>query len=159
MSTPNVSDPNDAAMYSAVAARRLGWDNMLWQVPTMSLTGQAFLFTIALGNDSSRAARIISCLLAIVMTLLSMHLMARHRQAEWTDAHWLEEYEKNHFGRSWHGKDWAEERNKTSTRGRISPILIRHKGFEVWIGGLVVFGLAALTVFVLTIFWPTLLGK
>jgi hypothetical protein len=66
---------------------------MLWQVPTLSLTGQAILFTIALGADSSRVARIVASVLAIVMTVLSMHLMSRHRQAEHTDAHWIESHE------------------------------------------------------------------
>lgn len=45
---------DDVAMYAVVAARRAQYHNMLWQVPTMSLTAQAFLFTIALGHDSSR---------------------------------------------------------------------------------------------------------
>lgn len=159
MFTPNARDPSDIAMYSAVAARRLGWDNLLWQVPTMSLTGQAFLFTIALGNDSSRAARIISCVLAIVMTVLSMHLMARHRQAAWTDAHWLEEYETRHFGTSWHGRAWADKRNQGRSPDWPTRFLSRFRGFDVWIGGLAIFGLAALAVLVLTVFWPTALGK
>ncbi len=141
-------------MYSAVAARRLQWDNMLWQVPTLSLTGQAFLFTIALGHDSSRTARVVSCLLSIVMTILSMHLMSRHRQAEWTDAHWLEDYENRHFGTSWHGVTWATHRNRERGSGWLS----RLPTFQVWMGGLAVFGLAAFTVLILTAFWPTLLA-
>jgi hypothetical protein len=45
--------------YAAVAGRRTAFDNMLWQVPIMAFTAQAFLFTIALGSDSSRGARVI----------------------------------------------------------------------------------------------------
>jgi hypothetical protein len=30
-------------VYQAVAARRLQWDNLVWQVPVLSLTAQAFL--------------------------------------------------------------------------------------------------------------------
>jgi hypothetical protein len=144
---------DDAAMYSAVAARRLQWDNMLWQVPTLSLTGQAFLFTIALGPDSSRTARVVACTLSIVMTILSMHLMSRHRQAEHTDARWLEEHESTRFGRSWHGRTWATQRNREHGSG----LLARFKGFQVWMGGLAVFGIAAVTVLVLTAFWPSIL--
>lgn len=139
--------PQDIAMYTAVAARRQQWDNMLWQVPTLSLTAQAFLFTIALGHESSRTARVIACILSIVMTVLSMHLMSRHRQAEHTDAHWLEAYEKTNFGRSWHGRAWAEARNREPGSG----FLTRFKGFEVWMGGLSVFGVAAVVVLVLTL--------
>lgn len=142
-------------MYAAVAARRTQWDNLLWQVPTLSLTGQAFLFTIALGPDSSRASRMIACTLSMVMTVLAMHLLSRHRQAEWTDAHWLEAYENNHFGWSHHGKAWAARRNQE----RGSGWLARFKGFQVWMSGLAAFGGAALFVLILTAFWPALLSK
>jgi hypothetical protein len=144
---------DDAAMYSAVVARRLQWDSMLWQVPTLSLTGQAFLFTIALGADSSRWARIVACTLSIVMTILSMHLMSRHRQAEHTDAHWIEEYEVRRFGQSWHGRTWANHRNREEGSG----LLARFKGFQVWMAGLSVFGLAAVVVLVLTAVRPSVL--
>lgn len=40
--------PFDASGYAALAERRLQWDSLLWQVPVLSLTAQAFLFTIAL---------------------------------------------------------------------------------------------------------------
>lgn len=139
-------------MYSAVAARRLQWDNMLWQVPTLSLTGQAFLFTIALGADSSRVARVVASTLSIVMTILSMHLMSRHRQAEHTDAHWIEDYEATRFGRSWHGRTWAHYRNREQGSGFLS----RFKGFQVWTAGLSVFGLAAVLVLIITAVKPSI---
>ncbi|WP_146763196.1 hypothetical protein [Micromonospora noduli] len=145
--------PDDAVMYSAIAARRLQWDNMLWQVPTLSLTGQAFLFTIALGADSSRMARIVASTLAIVMTILSMHLMSRHRQAEHTDAHWIEDYELARFGRAWHGHAWAAHRNREQGSGLLS----RFKGFQVWMAGLSVFGLAAAAVLIITAVKPSIL--
>lgn len=93
------------------------------------------------------------------MTVLSMHLMSRHRQAEWTDAHWLEEYETRRFGTSWHGRTWAAKRIQERSPDWPSRFLSRFRGFEVWIGGLAIFGLAALTVLILAVFWPTLLGK
>jgi hypothetical protein len=37
-------------MYQVVAARRQNFDSMLWQVPALSLTAQAFLLVIALGS-------------------------------------------------------------------------------------------------------------
>lgn len=36
-------------MYQVVAARRQNFDAMVWQVPALSLTAQAFLLVIALG--------------------------------------------------------------------------------------------------------------
>ena len=46
----------DDATYGALATRRLQWDNLLWQVPILGLTAQAFLFTIALDPGSTRFA-------------------------------------------------------------------------------------------------------
>lgn len=126
---------------------------MLWQVPTLSLTAQAFLFTIALAPDSSRTARVVASGLSIIMTVLSMHLMARHRQAEHTDAHWIADYEREHFGRSWHGKDWAVKRNALPV-----PFFAKLKGYPVWMAGLGLFGLAAVAVLLLTFLSPGILS-
>lgn len=52
----------------------------------MSLTGQAFLLSIALAADSSRTARSLAAALAIVISVLSMQLMARLRRVEVTNA-------------------------------------------------------------------------
>jgi len=35
-----------------------------------------------LSQDATRAARVIACVLSLVMTGLSLHLMVKHRQAE-----------------------------------------------------------------------------
>lgn len=145
---------DDIVVYQAVAARRMQWDALLWQVPALSLTAQAFLFTIALGPDSSRYARIIASALAIVMSVLSLYLMARHRQAEITDAHWLADYEQRCFGHQVHGPTWAQRRNQTPTVSWLT----RYRAFSVWMTGLSAFGIAALTTLMLALFTPTVLG-
>ena len=43
--------------YAIVAARRTQFDQLVWQVPVLSLTAQAFLFSIALSHDATRTAR------------------------------------------------------------------------------------------------------
>ncbi|MGP3924768.1 hypothetical protein [Streptomyces sp. 8N616] len=145
---------DDTVVYQAVAARRMQWDALLWQVPALSLTAQAFLFTIALGPESSRYARVIASALAIVMSVLSLHLMARHRQAEITDAHWLADYERRRFGDPVHGPMWAQRRNQTPT----ARWLTRYRGFSVWMTGLSAFGIAALTTLALALFAPDVLS-
>jgi len=35
-------------MHQIINARRMQWDNLLWQVPLISITGESFLFTIIL---------------------------------------------------------------------------------------------------------------
>lgn len=83
-------------VYQAVAQRRLQHDMLMWQVPALGLTAQAFLLTIALGGGSSRTARILAALLAAISTGLSMQLMARHRWHEATERAWLEAFERRH---------------------------------------------------------------
>ncbi|WNG95285.1 hypothetical protein [Mycobacterium sp. ITM-2016-00318] len=155
--------PTPEVVYSVVAARRLQWDNLVWQVPVLSLTAQAFLFTIAVGADSSNSARIISSLLSLLVTFLCITLMARHRQAEIYDAHWLEDVEK----REWkmdvpvHGHTFAKARDQEGVDGgwidKLTPRPRQSKnrkafpGYRTWIGGLLLFGLAALFVLATTL--------
>lgn len=152
---------DDQIMYHAVSARRLQWDNLVWQVPLLSLTAQAFLFTIALGEGSSRVARAIAALLSLVATVLSIALMARHRQAELADAAWLEQYERHRFGESQavHGETFRKRRDATKLNappiGDLIPIL---PGFVTWVVRLGVFGLAALAVLLLTALFPNVLA-
>lgn len=147
-------------IYATVEARRLQWDNLLWQVPVLSFTAQAFLFSIALAPDSRSVARIIVMLLSIVITFLSITLMARHRQAELTDSHWLERYEEG-----WdeedrqHGLSWRHRRNQekpdAGVLDRVIPLL---PGYLTWQIGLTLFGIAALVVIVITLTAPGLLA-
>jgi hypothetical protein len=53
-----------AEVYTALAARRLQWDGLLWQVPSLSMTAQAFLMTITLAPGEARASRIIAPVLS-----------------------------------------------------------------------------------------------
>lgn len=142
-------------VYQAVAARRLQWDNLLWQVPTLSLTAQAFLFTIALGPDSKLTARVVSCALSLIVTFLSVTLMARYRQGELSDAHWLEAYELEHGLTVVHGKQFKADRDNGDLAagwvGRMIPIL---PGFVTWVIGLGLFGLAAIAILLLSFFVP-----
>lgn len=140
----------DEVVYQAVVARRLQWDNLVWQVPLLSLTAQAFLFTIALGAGTSTVARCIAAGLSLVITFLSITLMARHRQAELVDAHWLEAYDAEHFSHLTspvHGREFRRRRDAESIDagwlGKLVPML---PGFKTWVIGLALFGLVALSV-------------
>jgi hypothetical protein len=54
---------------------------MLWQTLVISLTAQAFLFTIALGNVD-HLGRFIASLLTVIAALASAQLFAKHRYFE-----------------------------------------------------------------------------
>jgi hypothetical protein len=145
-------------IYETVSARRAQWDNLVWQVPLLSLTAQAFLFSIALSPDGHRFSRAIAAALSVVVSFLCITLMARHRQAELTDAHWLRdrELEMSKGDVDWvvHGEPWRERRDavrpESGVFGRI-PLL---RGYRTWVVGLLLFLLAALVILVMAIFWP-----
>jgi hypothetical protein len=143
--------PPDLPVYQAVAARRLQWDALLWQVPSLGLAAQAFLLTIAFGPDTSRTSRLLASLLAVVTALLSLHLLIRHRQAEVTDAEWLGKYEQQHFGTTAHGPEWRDRRNATAIKGYLG-FLARFPAFRVWKVALSLFGVVGLIAFFLAIF-------
>ncbi|MFL6137445.1 MAG: hypothetical protein ACJ74O_06560 [Frankiaceae bacterium] len=146
------------AVYAAVAARRAQFDNLLWQVPAVSLTAQAFLFTIALDSGSRRLARAVACLLSLVATFLTVQILTRHRQAEITDAHWLAEFESaNGLSPQAHGPDWRRRRNATPADAWVFSPLARLPGFKTWALGLSIFGVAALVILIITVAAPQLL--
>jgi hypothetical protein len=96
--------------YAIVAQRRQQWDILLWQMPTMVLTGEAFLFTISLGPNTSQMGRIVASALALLVAFASLHSLAAHRLSELTDAVWLADHEKEHGGEAIHGLSWRERR-------------------------------------------------
>jgi hypothetical protein len=81
-------------MYQVVAARRQNFDSMLWQVPALSLTAQAFLLAISLGSGSGHLATIAAGLLSAVTALMSVQLLQRQRLHELADARWLHNFDR-----------------------------------------------------------------
>jgi hypothetical protein len=134
-------------LYQVVAARRLQWDTLLWQVPVLSLTGQAFLFTIALTSGNSRFARGASAVLALIAILLSMMLMTRHRQAEIADANWLRAWEEANWPsvKPVHGLPWVTRRATIAAGGPFSP-LSRLPGYITWMAGFLIFAVVAVLI-------------
>ncbi|MFC5788932.1 hypothetical protein ACFPPE_03600 [Agromyces tardus] len=147
------------SVYGTVAARRLQWDNLLWQVPVLSLTAQAFLFTIALGGDTATLARLVACSLSLLVTILTVGLMGRHRQAELTDAHLLRDLEAD-FPEALriHGEPWRKRRNETRIdAGLLDRVIPMWPMYKAWTYGLLFFGAAAIGVAVVAVAWPDLL--
>lgn len=157
MTPPAVPSPE---VYAAVATRRSQFDNLVWQVPVLSITAQAFLFTISLGPDTRPLGRVITCLLSLVVTFLTLQIFTRHRQAEITDAHWLEDYEQRHgISPGGHGLYWRNLREGTSAGAGVFSGFARLRGFVTWAVGLSLFGLASVVILVVTLVEPALLQK
>jgi disulfide bond formation protein DsbB len=141
-------------VYQAVAQRRLQHDILMWPVPALGLTAQAFLLTIALGSGSSRVARILAALLAAISTGLSMQLMARHRWHEATERAWLEAFERRH------GLDPVHRvQYELAPEVGVRPAnrIAAWCSYRTWQLGLAVFGLVSLLSLALAIFTPDVL--
>lgn len=93
MDTPRIAPEQ----YEIVAQRQLSHDNLLWQTPVLSLTAQAFLFTIAF-SDLPATGRLPASLLIMLVSGASLQLMAKHRAYEIYSSKLLEDYEKHSAG-------------------------------------------------------------
>ncbi|WP_433755094.1 hypothetical protein [Nocardia sp. CA-135398] len=142
-------------VYQTVADRRLQYENLLWQVPTLSLTAQAFLFSIAMAAASDSIARIASSLLALIVSIISIMLMASHRLAERKDASWLERFEQQQIGAgAWgaHGTVFeTQQQNVELDVGWLEKLIPMRQMFTVWVVGLACFGMAAIFMIIRTL--------
>ncbi|MFD8396476.1 hypothetical protein ACFV2N_46730 [Streptomyces sp. NPDC059680] len=145
--SPPPHDERALIQYQVVASRRAGFDSMMWQVPGLALTAQAFLMTIALSSDAGRLARVTSGVLSIVVSFMSVQLLAKHRRHELADSIWLQEFEKTRGLPEIHGP--AEERCRAV--GLPFKGLVKPRSHRVWAAGLTAFGLVGLGTAVLAL--------
>ena len=138
MNDPDVS-------YQVLRERRQHFDGMLWQAPVLSLTAQAFLFTISLGAGTTKAARLIASLLSILIAALSVQLMARYRAFEVDASVQLKALEGGVGVHAAHELQPGEKRDDAWLRW-----LGRHGSARPWSYGLASFGIVSGVVIVLT---------
>lgn len=143
--------------YAIVAGRRQQWDSLLWQTPTLAMTGEAFFFTIALASSTSTLARAFSSGLAFLVAIATVHSLAAHRISELTDASWLHEYEMSHGGVEIHGLAWRRRRLAMVRDQLRAPSftdrLVAHayvlRSITVWFWTMTIIGVASLSIFIL----------
>jgi colanic acid biosynthesis protein WcaH len=125
------------AQYEILNARRDSFNNLLWQTPVISLTGLAFLFTIALAPDVTECGRWIAASLAFITALASLQLLMRHRFFEENHATELEKFEKQHGLQPIN----AQQMSKCSFNPKTWP------SYCIWIVILLLFAIAAGVIF------------
>ncbi|WP_062006135.1 hypothetical protein [Arthrobacter alpinus] len=147
--------------------REMDQDAMLWETPTIALTAQAFLLTIALNRDSTAPAVYISAALGVIVAVLSMQLMAKHRflnEMDRAQLHRLEEeLDIPHISRRSYffpsGK-YAIPHN-LSTAGRSAPkkqgLLQSIRSYNFWVLGLGIFAAVNVAILAIELWWPTIL--
>lgn len=140
---------DDRMTYQVVADRRTQFNALVWQTPALSLTAQAFLFTISLSAGTAPTGRRIAAVLSILTATLSGLLMAKQRAREVQDAEWLEAFEKEHELRIVHGRDVHREWERAHARWWV-----RLTSYVVWQLGMAAFGIAGAVVLVLSVLRP-----
>ena len=140
-----------STLYQVVANRRLEYDTLMWQVPAISFTAQAFLFNIAF-SSTNHLAQILSAFLAFVIASISIQLMAKHRYHEEVDSRLLEKFEKDHqldtpLGCSPH----ASPKLRAGTVGKSPNWLIKQSSYQLWLCGLLLFAIVAIGIIVITV--------
>ncbi|MFZ1062877.1 MAG: hypothetical protein WAN30_05330 [Acidimicrobiales bacterium] len=157
-------EPEGLEQYAVVASRRQQWDVLLWQMPTMALTGEAFLLTIALAGSTSQAGRILASALAMIVALAALHSLSAHRLSELTDAAWLHEHEKTHGAAQIHGLTWRDRRvaivrdqlHSKSFTDRLVARTYHFRSIVVWFWTMVIIALTAAAILVLAAVDPAL---
>lgn len=146
-------DPNVlASVYQSLETRRSGYNTLMWQVPVLSLTAQAFLFTIALNSSSGPEARLIASVLSLVVAIISMQLMAKHRFNEVIDSILMEKLERDLKLDSAIGfVPHAPLSVRASAANVQSNWLVRRSSYRIWRSGLALFALAAIGIIGVTI--------
>jgi hypothetical protein len=137
------------SVYSVIAARRTAYDALFWQAPVLSLTAQAFLFTVALSGGTPVWSRRIAAGLALLSALASIQLMVKHRFQETSDSITCSEIERQLeidkiYGSLPHGKP------SQRTHARDAKGLEKLKSYPIWLGLLSLFATVAVVVVVLT---------
>jgi hypothetical protein len=78
----SLSRDNARDVFEALEVRRRGFEQVMWQVPSLSITAQAFLFSAAFSTAAPQYARVIMLVVGLVAVLAAMHLLAKHRYLE-----------------------------------------------------------------------------
>jgi hypothetical protein len=158
------SVPPDVAgeVFAAVEAQRSASDQMMWQVPALSLTAQSFLLTISIGNGASTGGRVLAAALGLIAALATIQLMLKHRLHEEELSRWLERFATEQrwtvvphrpAGRrayAYHGAkhDWE---TAAGPLARLRWKIADHRSIYVWIWTLAAFALVDLAAFVLAL--------
>jgi hypothetical protein len=146
-------------VYEAFAARQRDQDALLWQTPALSLTAQAFLFSIALSHGNTEAARLLAASLSLIISFLSIQLMAKHRYIALVRARLLVRLESNQeitaiLGVSPH----ADIPALGAAANEPENWFVALRSSLVWMYGLAIFGIASAAVIVMTAVWPSTLA-
>jgi hypothetical protein len=138
--------PDARATLLAVYAGQFGsYTTLLWQVPALSLTAQAFLFTTALAKDADPGARVVTGILSVVASLMSIYLMFSHRIHAERQGRVAIDLALQ-LGAKWGWEEYRGHGTEYRGRGGAAGVWagVNRGSFALWILGLGLFGLVGL---------------
>ena len=127
------------AQYEHLNNRRNSFTQLLWQTPAISLTAQAFLFSIAFAKDTEPRDVILVMALALASSLGSLFLLVKHRMGEEETAKLAQVMEERA------GIDTVNARNPTGRFDRDAWYRSQ-SAYRLWFGFLSIFAAASLAV-------------
>lgn len=164
-----------AATLQMAEQRRGQTDMMMWQVPALALTAQAFLLSISLQPGSTGLARALSAIAGLIVVAASLQLMLKHRYHEILYAEWLTRTESaqglpslHHPDAVWDvaypgGAQHPWKVRSTSRNPGVKPMLrmlrrraVGYSSIDVWTAALL--ALLVIDLFVLVVAILTLTG-
>lgn len=130
------------SQYIVLNERRNSFNTLLWQTPVLSLTAQAFLFTIALGEDVPESGRRTAATLALMVSIASIQLLAKHRFNEVDHAKRLTQIEKER------GLIKINEKRDVIISWNPETWLAKLPSYWIWSTMLFGFGIVALSIII-----------
>jgi hypothetical protein len=140
-----------------LAQRRLAYDQMTWQTPTLAFTAEAFLFTIGLGPGVTAIARGLAATMAFVVAALSIHLLRKHEHMELIDSMLLEQIEDEWFGFAVHVPARDRRALLPAAKQPRTGWFVELQAPRWWIRGQMLFAFASVVIVVVTVVRPSLL--
>lgn len=144
--------------YEMLVLRNQTQATLLWQTPSLALTAQAFLLTIALIADFSTTGHVLAAMLGIVVAVISMQTMAKHRYFESLDNFKMQRLEYELGLPPLSSRAW---RTDPKVPGGFSAPRdnwwIRQRSYWVWQIGLALFGIVNFAIILIATFKPDLL--
>ena len=171
-----VSKPQDHDLllnkFNVLHDRKRHFDNLFWQIPSLSLGGQAFLLNIALNSESAPVAKVLAATLGIFIAFVSLGSFSRIRLYEFTITNMLNETEEQLFGYRFTDTSSAEwKQSVETTKEQLKPRLKKKesdknapisnwlfarlhplKSYGIWVLTLMLFILVGLFVIIDTVF-------
>ena len=144
----DVMDPKSAERWQVelLERRRVVYEQLLWQIPSASFAGQAFLLTIVLGTGKTPTDRFLASLFGLAAAVGVLIAYVKHRYSEEAYAEWINAAEL-HAGRpklhvsQVRGSAYADRpvEDRFSWEFRAVRHLAKPSAFNVWVVLLSVF--------------------